>query len=222
MSWKFIALSSVAATALTACASPETKVLQPYTLANGATYQDVVSIGANGKGTAPTVTQVKTFELGRKGASLVTDASGYEPSIGTTVVGAAVGGLASSVPGAIAYRHRKVTVKTNGTGTPTAPTTVPSDIRLKRDIASVGQLTNGLTLYRFRYLWSSDIFVGVMAQDVLEFMPEAVIVGQNGYMAVNYALLGFTMLRWEEWVLFSRLGTLPYRASETASFARAV
>ncbi len=123
MSWKFIALSSVAATALAGCASPETKVLQPYTLANGATYQDVVTIGTNGKGTSPTVTQVKTFALGRKGATLITDASGYEPSLVTTVTGAAVGGLAAGIPGAIAYRHDKVVVRNGGSAGTTVQTT---------------------------------------------------------------------------------------------------
>ena len=41
-----------------------------------------------------------------------------------------------------------------------------SDIRLKTDIAPVGQLANGLNLYRYRYLWSDTIYVGVMAQEV--------------------------------------------------------
>ncbi|MCY3013068.1 MAG: hypothetical protein NT171_00005, partial [Planctomycetota bacterium] len=43
-------------------------------------------------------------------------------------------------------------------------TNVLSDSRLKKDISPLGKLPNGLTLYRFRYLWSETLYVGVMAQ----------------------------------------------------------
>jgi len=218
MNWKFIALSSVAATAMAGCASPETKVFQPYTI-NGKTYQDVVTVGSNGRGSAPVVTQVKTFELGRKRATLVTDASGYEPSLAVTVAGAATGNLTLSVPGAIAYRRQKVTVEQNASQTATTTTTT-SDMRLKRDIAAVGKLVNGLILYRFRYLWSNDVFVGVMAQDVRKLMPEAVITDASGYMAVDYALLGISMLRWEQWTLFAQLDAFPRWTEDVTVLAR--
>ena len=63
----------------------------------------------------------------------------------------------------------------------------------------LGSLANGLPLYRFRYLWSDCAYVGVMAQDVLEVMPEAVVVGEDGFMRVRYDLLGTRMMTWEEW-----------------------
>lgn len=78
-------------------------------------------------------------------------------------------------------------------------TKVRSDIRLKSDVVRVGQLDNGLPLYRFRYLWSSDIYVGVLAQEVLPIVPYAVIVGEDGFMRVNYDLLGTRLMTWEEW-----------------------
>jgi len=78
-------------------------------------------------------------------------------------------------------------------------TKVRSDIRLKTDVVRVGQLDNGLPLYRFRYLWSSDIYVGVLAQEVLPIVPYAVIVGEDGFMRVNYDLLGTRLMTWEEW-----------------------
>ena len=74
-----------------------------------------------------------------------------------------------------------------------------SDIRLKRDIAEVGQLPNGLKLYSFKYLWSDIEYVGVMAQDVLKVAPEAVITGKDGYYRVRYDLLGTSMKTLEEW-----------------------
>ncbi len=49
----------------------------------------------------------------------------------------------------------------------------PSDARLKRDIVLVGRLDDGLGLYRYRYLWSDTVYVGVMAQEVALLHPES-------------------------------------------------
>jgi hypothetical protein len=78
-------------------------------------------------------------------------------------------------------------------------TRVRSDKRLKTDVVRVGQLNNGLPLYRFRYVWSSDIYVGVLAQEVLPVVPYAVIVGEDGFMRVNYAMLGTHLMTWGDW-----------------------
>lgn len=75
----------------------------------------------------------------------------------------------------------------------------PSDVRLKRDIALIGHLDNGLGLYRYRYLWSDVVFVGVVAQEVAEAMPSAVVVGDDGYLRVNYQKLGLQMRTLAEW-----------------------
>jgi hypothetical protein len=69
-----------------------------------------------------------------------------------------------------------------------------SDVRLKRDIRMVGRLENGLGLYRYRYLWSDTEYVGVMAQEVALVQPKAVVHGLDGYLRVNYALLGIPFL----------------------------
>jgi opacity protein-like surface antigen len=74
-----------------------------------------------------------------------------------------------------------------------------SDVRLKRDIVALGQLDNGLTLYRYRYLWSEELFVGVMAQEVAELVPDAVTLRPEGYLAVDYAQLGLRLQTWDEW-----------------------
>jgi len=68
-----------------------------------------------------------------------------------------------------------------------------SDIRLKTHIVRVGETEGGLPLYTFRYLGGTTIYRGVMAQDVLTVMPEAVILMPNGYWAVNYDMLGLAM-----------------------------
>jgi hypothetical protein len=54
-------------------------------------------------------------------------------------------------------------------------------------------------LYRFNYLDSSDVYVGVIAQEVLAVVPEAVIIGEDGFMRVNYERLGTRMMTWDEW-----------------------
>jgi endosialidase-like protein len=74
-----------------------------------------------------------------------------------------------------------------------------SDIRLKRDVAPVARLDDGLTLYRYRYLWSDEVYVGVMAQEVAAIDPAAVTSGPDGYLRVNYARLGLRLETWREW-----------------------
>ena len=68
-----------------------------------------------------------------------------------------------------------------------------SDSRLKTNITPLGTAANGLPLYSFRYVGSTQVFSGVMAQDVLTHSPEAVFVGPFGYMAVDYGMLGIEM-----------------------------
>ena len=66
-----------------------------------------------------------------------------------------------------------------------------SDARFKRDIVLVGRRSDGLGIYRFRYLWSETVHVGVMAQEVALLHPDAVVRDDlTGYMAVNYTRLG--------------------------------
>jgi hypothetical protein len=74
-----------------------------------------------------------------------------------------------------------------------------SDIRLKRDIVELARLDNGLKLYRYRYLWSDQLYVGVMAQEVAEIVPEAVVLGSDGFLRVNYKMLGMRLMTWAEW-----------------------
>ena len=85
-------------------------------------------------------------------------------------------------------------------GAGAAVSRITSDIRLKRDIAALGQHANGLNLYRFRYLWSDTVHVGVMAQEVASARPDAVRQGADGYLRVDYARLGLRMRTWDEWV----------------------
>lgn len=80
------------------------------------------------------------------------------------------------------------------------PPAPPSDVRLKCDIELVGRLDNGLGLYRFRYLWSDTIYVGVMAQEVALIRPDAVVRdGLDDYLRVDYGRLGLKFMTLPEW-----------------------
>jgi hypothetical protein len=59
---------------------------------------------------------------------------------------------------------------------------------------------NGLQLYRYRYAWSDRLYVGVLAQEVLEVAPNAVSRGADGYLRVHYARLGLRMQPREDWI----------------------
>ena len=89
------------------CAKPSTLVLEPYALADGKMYQDVVTIAADETGTAPVVTHSKTFELrtgykGGRGTSSepVATASGSSPGLVSTLSSAAVSSVIPAATGA--------------------------------------------------------------------------------------------------------------------------
>ena len=70
-----------------------------------------------------------------------------------------------------------------------------SDARLKENIVAVGQSPNGFNLYEFNYLDRPEQrYRGVMAQEVLDIMPEAVIETGDGYLAVRYDMIGIDMV----------------------------
>jgi len=75
-----------------------------------------------------------------------------------------------------------------------------SDIALKRDIVLLGYLQNGLGYYRFRYLDSGNAYVGVMAQEVLAVVPDAVIRGRDGYLRVYYDKIGVRFSTYRDWL----------------------
>jgi hypothetical protein len=75
-----------------------------------------------------------------------------------------------------------------------------SDIRVKHDVALLGYLDNGLGFYRFSYNGSTRVYVGVMAQDVQQVMPAAVMRGRDGYLRVDYTRLGLKFQSYNQWI----------------------
>jgi hypothetical protein len=62
-----------------------------------------------------------------------------------------------------------------------------SDERVKEDVEPIGGLFDGQKLYRFRYVGDPQIHIGLMAQEVEDFEPEAVVeLAPKGLLAVDY------------------------------------
>jgi hypothetical protein len=75
-----------------------------------------------------------------------------------------------------------------------------SDIALKHDVVLLGHLANGLGYYRFSYLGSHKVYIGVIAQEVEGVMPEAVTRGSDGYLRVYYEKLGLKFRSYSDWL----------------------
>lgn len=61
-----------------------------------------------------------------------------------------------------------------------------SDARLKEDIIHVGQTNDGLPIYRYKMKSGGPTKMGVMAQDVEKFKPQAVSHDSHGFKMVDY------------------------------------
>lgn len=90
------------------------------------------------------------------------------------------------------YVLQMLDARSRGAQKPTPPP--PSDIRLKRNIRATGHKVGrfGLPEYEYNYLWSDITYIGVMAQDVLKVVPDAVCV-VDGFYHVYYDKLGTTL-----------------------------
>ena len=65
-----------------------------------------------------------------------------------------------------------------------------SDERAKRDIELVSRRADGIGLYRYRYVGSDAVHVGVLAQEVAAIVPAAVRLCDDGWLRVDYVRLG--------------------------------
>ena len=63
-----------------------------------------------------------------------------------------------------------------------------SDRKLKRNISQIGWW-KGFKKFKFRYKNRPEWFIGLMADDVEKKRPDAVMVMDNGFKAVNYGVL---------------------------------
>lgn len=124
------------------------------------------------------------------GTGSATNASNVLSSIGnaqaasTMAAGQAWGNAANSISNyAMLY------------GLKNMPSTGGSDIRMKENIKTIGMLPNGLPIYSYEYkpefkddeYCGHGKFVGVMAHEVEQIIPDAVVTRKDGYKMVNYA-----------------------------------
>ena len=65
-----------------------------------------------------------------------------------------------------------------------SPLTI-SDERLKDDIEPIGELYDGTNVYRFRYKGDYVPRIGLMAQEVEQTNPDAVVEHPSGYKMVD-------------------------------------
>ena len=70
-----------------------------------------------------------------------------------------------------------------------------SDERMKKDITFIGK-EKGHNIYTWNWKdeakemgWGNFPTIGVLAQEIKKYMPEAVIKDKNGYYRVNYGVL---------------------------------
>ena len=62
-----------------------------------------------------------------------------------------------------------------------------SDRRAKTDIKRIGTADNGLGVYLYRYRSGGPFQIGVLAQEVQQIVPNAVVQGPDDFMRVNYS-----------------------------------
>ena len=68
-----------------------------------------------------------------------------------------------------------------------------SDARLKENVVHVGTAPSGISIYEWNYKWSKQRYRGAIAQDVLNFKPEAVVTMEPGFLGVKYGLIDVSM-----------------------------
>ena len=119
--------------------------------------------------------------------------TGYQqaPTTGLSIMTQALG---ASPHGQSTTQQRQLGLMDYLTAGATIAGAMPSDIRLKKSIRKIGELANGIGIYTWQWTKqavesgkSTQMFRGVLAQEVRKVFPDAVVVGEDGYMRVNYA-----------------------------------
>ncbi len=82
---------------------------------------------------------------------------------------------------------------------PPPVTTASSDKRLKESINYIGKTINDLRLYSFKYIGQKQVYIGLMAQDLLKSYPGTIVKDSMGFYMVNYGMLGMQMITLDQW-----------------------
>ena len=128
-------------------------------------------------------------------ASNVAQSAGNNYQAGLAGAGQTYGNLAST-QASVYSAGLNATGEMMGAALGAGATIYASDMRLKENVSEIGKdAYTGLNLYHFSYINDPDstMYEGVMAQEVLNFMPEAVVLTEDGFYAVDYNMLGLEM-----------------------------
>ena len=68
-----------------------------------------------------------------------------------------------------------------------------SDKRLKENIVFKEKSPSGINVYEWNYIWNKKRYTGVMAQEIVQSYPNAVMKDKYGYLRVCYDLLDVRM-----------------------------
>jgi hypothetical protein len=116
---------------------------------------------------------------------------------GADIMGATQAGYNAQMGGFNAQQAAQANMNSGlmGLGGTLGAAAIMSDIRTKENITQVYWLPNGLPVYTYEYKpefkdeAGHGVHIGVMAQDVEQVMPEAVITRADGIKMVNYGVL---------------------------------
>ena len=128
-------------------------------------------------------------------ASSVAQSAGNNYQAGLAGAGQTYGNLAST-QASVFSAGLQAQGEMMGAALGAGATIYASDMRLKENVSEIGKDPyTGLNLYHFSYINDPDstMYEGVMAQEVLNFMPEAVALTEDGFYAVDYNMLGMEM-----------------------------
>jgi hypothetical protein len=112
--------------------------------------------------------------IGNQAGSLIANVGQRSTGGGPSTLGSiasAVGGIAS-IPGVGGLAKK-----------------IFSDRRLKQDASKIGELSDGLGIWAFRYIGGTKQFIGVMADEVARLRPWALGSSVNGYATVDMGAL---------------------------------
>jgi hypothetical protein len=111
--------------------------------------------------------------------------AGVQNNLINNEIGALTGAGNANASAALANSNQAQSMVSGGVKALSGLGSIFSDERLKDDIEPVGELFDGTNIYRYRYKGDDTMRIGVMAQEVQEKNPDAVI-DVDGFLAVNY------------------------------------
>lgn len=158
------------------------------TQARGQAFAEQAQLGQMASGLLGAGTQISGIEASLMGLGLTAEQARAAASLGA--------GQLATAPYATAadMQQRQQEANAGFFGALAGSFKFGSDIRLKENIQHVDTLSNGINVYTWE--WNDNALNtnipkgttrGVMAQEVLEQFPEAVLTHDSGYYMVNYA-----------------------------------